>query len=66
MTDQLTPELLTVRELFGQRGVHYEIPIYQRNYAWGKEQIDQLLNDIWNASTSNAGDYFRLFASECG
>lgn len=58
MTDQLTPELLTVRELFGQRGVHYEIPIYQRNYAWGKEQIDQLLNDIWNASTSNAGDYF--------
>lgn len=58
MTSQLTPELLTVKELFGQRGVHYEIPIYQRNYAWGKEQIDQLLDDIWKASTSSAGDYF--------
>lgn len=58
MTSQLTPELLTVRELFDQQGVHYEIPIYQRNYAWGKEQIDQLLDDIWNASTSNVGDYF--------
>lgn len=58
MTSQLTPELLTVKELFGQQGVHYEIPIYQRNYAWGKEQIDQLLDDIWNASTSNVGDYF--------
>lgn len=58
MTSQLTPELLTVKELFKQQGVHYEIPIYQRNYAWGKEQIDQLLDDIWNASTSNVGDYF--------
>ncbi|MBB1024802.1 MULTISPECIES: DUF262 domain-containing protein [unclassified Dietzia] len=58
MTSQLTPELLTVKELFGQRGVQYEIPVYQRNYAWGKEQIDQLLDDIWKASTSIAGDYF--------
>lgn len=24
----------------------YTIPIYQRNYAWGKDEIEQLLNDI--------------------
>lgn len=58
MNSQLTPELLTVKELFGEPRVHYEIPIYQRNYAWGKEQIDQLLDDIWKASTSSAEDYF--------
>jgi len=25
---------------------HYIIPIYQRNYAWGKEEIAQLISDI--------------------
>lgn len=32
----------------------YLIPIYQRNYAWGKEEIVTLLDDV----SSNDGEYF--------
>ena len=34
--------------------VHYEVPIYQRNYAWGSDQIEQLIEDI----KSTDDDYF--------
>ena len=34
--------------------VHYEVPIYQRNYAWGSDQIEQLIEDI----ISTKDDYF--------
>ncbi len=40
-------EILTeqsVSKLF--ENVEYEIPIYQRNYAWKAEHIEQLINDI--------------------
>lgn len=33
---------------------YYEVPVYQRNYAWGKEQIEQLIDDIYGSR----GDYF--------
>ena len=33
------------------------IPIYQRLFVWGEAQIDMLLNDLWNARTSNE-DYY--------
>lgn len=32
----------------------YSIPIYQRNYAWGTDEIEQLIEDI----DSSEGDYF--------
>ncbi|WP_027156738.1 GmrSD restriction endonuclease domain-containing protein [Methylobacter luteus] len=35
---------LSVSELF-QHG-HYTIPIYQRNYAWGESEVEQLLQDV--------------------
>lgn len=44
------PEILQVSNLFFQ--ANYEIPIYQRNYAWREEQIQQLLDDI-NTSSHN-------------
>ena len=28
---------------------HYLIPMYQRNYAWGNEEIEQLIVDIIDA-----------------
>lgn len=40
---ELKPELLTVGKLFTD---NYLIPIYQRNYAWRAEQIEQLISDI--------------------
>lgn len=41
--------LLTIEELFGDNS-HYVIPIYQRNYAWGASEIEQLVRDIADAA----------------
>lgn len=30
------------------RSGHYQIPVYQRNYAWGRKQIRQLIQDIYD------------------
>lgn len=54
----LKATLFTVGELFGEVDTHYEIPIYQRNYAWGVEQIEQLIDDVWAAAQADADDYF--------
>lgn len=32
---------------------NYLIPIYQRDYAWGKEHIDQLIQDVWDYAREN-------------
>lgn len=37
------PESIKVSEIFESE---YLIPIYQRNYAWGQKEIEQLLDDI--------------------
>jgi hypothetical protein len=36
----------------------YEIPPYQRAYSWEKENVQQLLDDIWEAYTENDTEYF--------
>ncbi len=35
----------SLREILANN--HYVIPIYQRNYAWGKAEISQLMSDIF-------------------
>lgn len=44
--------MIPVSRIFSN--VHYEVPIYQRNYAWGNDQIEQLIEDIM----STKDDYF--------
>ena len=44
--------MIPVSRIFSN--VHYEVPIYQRNYAWGSDQIEQLIEDI----KSTDDDYF--------
>ncbi|GAA7773182.1 hypothetical protein TH0011_02570 [Helicobacter pylori] len=34
---------------------YYQIPIYQRPYQWGKEQCEELLNDLFE----NYKDHWR-------
>ena len=46
------PKILQVSKLF--TNVKYEIPIYQRNYAWEEKQIQQLIDDIYTSD----GTYF--------
>lgn len=39
--------VFTIRELFENRD-SYLIPIYQRNYAWGEGQVNQLIQDVYD------------------
>lgn len=45
---------VTINEIFigGEKCV-YEIPIYQRNYAWEKDEITTLIQDIYDAFLQN-------------
>ena len=45
---------LTISDLFNDENkCKYIIPIYQRNYAWGNDEISSLLQDIKNACEKN-------------
>jgi len=45
----------SIRNLFFDEFV---VPLYQRNYAWGEEEIYQLLQDIYEAYSKGTGQYF--------
>src|ERR1700730_15888650 len=36
----------------------YEVPPYQRPYSWEKENVQQLLEDIWEAYEAKDSEYF--------
>lgn len=48
----------SIKEIFNARN-KYIIPLYQRNYAWGKEQIEALIQDICEAYNNDPkGNYY--------
>lgn len=50
---------VSVGELFNTGADQYSIPLYQRNYTWGEEQIHRLLHDILDeAEHPDRNDYF--------
>ena len=49
MTNTSVPELTILDGEGGNvftRGDRYEIPLYQRPYAWGERNIEQLVEDV--------------------
>ena len=50
MKQKLPLKEKSIEELFtgGEKSV-YEIPIYQRNYAWEKDEITALVQDVYDA-----------------
>ena len=38
----------------------YTIPIYQRNYAWGEEQIEALISDVYNAMMKQSNSTYYI------
>lgn len=45
--------------LVAEDEAYYQIPIYQRPYQWGKEQCEELLNDLFeNYEDHQEDDYF--------
>ncbi len=59
MDKNLPLKELSIYDIFnGSDNVTYEIPIYQRNYAWEKDEIAALVRDVWDASEKNKAAYF--------
>jgi len=49
---------MSISKLFNIEKATYEIPIYQRNYAWEKEEISALIQDVYDAYTAKKPKYF--------
>lgn len=50
---------IPVGKLFSPDASRYSIPLYQRNYTWGEEQIHRLIHDVLDeAERDDANDYF--------
>ena len=56
MEETVQPQEFCVTNIF--KATEYVIPIYQRNYAWTKDEIEQLLNDINDVSEDFKGKYY--------
>lgn len=52
-------QAIPVGQLFSPDAPSYSIPLYQRNYTWGEEQIYRLIHDVLDeAEQVDAKDYF--------
>jgi len=51
-TNTLPLKEMSINEIYNGDKATYEIPIYQRNYAWGKDEITALVQDVFDASTN--------------
>jgi len=59
MNNNLPLQELSIADVYNSaETIIYEIPIYQRNYAWKKEQIEALIHDVWDACTKEKNTYF--------
>lgn len=43
---------VSIRELYMGGKCTYEIPVYQRNYAWGRDEITALVQDVYDSFTA--------------
>ena len=56
-SSQFEAKTFGVGELIMQRKL-FRVPPHQRSYAWGKEAVDEFLQDISQARTNKLSDYF--------
>ena len=50
---------LSVTELYnGSNKLIFEVPIYQRNYAWEKDEVATLIQDVYDAYKKDSDVYF--------
>lgn len=54
---KIFPETKKVQALFYGLDLQYQVPRYQRDYAWTKDQVDQLWSDLFGAFEASQ-DYF--------
>lgn len=58
MTKTLPLKELSIAEIYNGDKATYEVPIYQRNYAWEKDEISALVQDVYDAYEVNKPTYF--------
>ncbi len=49
---------LSINELYNGEKATYEVPIYQRNYAWEKDEISALIQDVYDAFKAQKATYY--------
>ena len=57
-TNTLPLKELSIAEIYNGEKANYEVPIYQRNYAWGKDEISALIQDVYDAYTTKKQTYY--------
>ena len=56
MTNELNLREVSIKELFNKEKCTFQVPIYQRNYAWTKDEIEALVNDVFDAYSAHKLD----------
>jgi len=57
-TKTLPLKEMSIAEIYNGDKATYEVPIYQRNYAWEKDEISALIQDVYDAYTAKNLTYF--------
>ena len=57
-TETLPLKELSIDEVYNGDKATYEVPIYQRNFAWEKDEISALIQDVYDAYTAQKQTYF--------
>ena len=58
MKSNLPLKNTTISEIYNGDLATYEVPIYQRNYAWEKDEISTLIQDVYDALESGKPTYY--------
>ena len=58
MKTNLPLKNMTIDEIYNGELATYEVPIYQRNYAWEKDEISTLIQDVYDALDSGKPTYY--------
>ena len=58
MSDSFEPKSLTIKQLLTDAYALYQIPVYQRPYKWGDDEIDKLWADIVEIYKNEEPNYF--------
>ena len=59
MKSQTLPlKVLSIDKIYNGEKLTYEVPIYQRNYAWEKEEIFTFIQDVYDACNSVRNNYY--------
>ena len=57
-TKTLPLKEMSIAEIYNGDKATYEVPIYQRNYAWEKDEIFALIQDVYDAYIAKNQTYF--------